>query len=341
MRSNHFVSLVLPIYNEERHIAACLNSVLEQDYPKEQMEILLIDGNSNDGTLSILEEFCEQDARFKIINNPKKIVPCGLNKGIKASRGDVIVRMDCHCVYPYNYVSVLGRKLFELDAANVGAVLNTLPANDSDECRAIAICSSHPLGVGLSFFRIGETRTIIVDTVPFGCFRREIFDQVGYYDEEMERNEDEEMNGRIAKAGGKIYLIPGVIVDYKARSSMENARKMYYHYGLYKPLVNTKVGRAVTIRQFIPGLFVVGNILGIILGFFSKFCLITYLAVMAIYFLLGFAVGLLKSIEYKRPALFFLIPYTLLCIHLSYGIGYLQGLAGLLGMKKLSYQVDR
>ena len=336
-----FVSIVIPVLNEAKIIEDCLNSVTCQDYPKELMEILIVDGMSTDGTRDIVSRMKEKDGRISLLDNPKKNVPCALNIGIKKAKGEIIVRMDSHSVYPPYYISTLVEKMVELDAWNVGGMLITTPANDSVKCHAIATCLSHPFGVGSSLFRIGSTNIVETDTVPFGCFRKSLFEKVGLFDEEMLRNEDEEINGRIRRAGGKIYLIPEVTMKYFPRDSLTKLFKMYYQYGLWKPLVNKKVGNAVSCRQFVPPLFVFGLFFGLILSLFSPLFLKIYLSVLLLYFLITISVGVYQAIKHSKPLLCIYIPITFFCLHLSYGIGYLWGLCNLFRYKTMNYTLDR
>ena len=147
----HFVSVVIPVLNEALHVEKCLNSISAQDYPASNIEILVVDGMSDDGTRDIIKRLCQENPRIKLLENKKRIVPCAMNMGIRAAKGDIIMRMDCHCIYPEKYVSTLVNKLMELkSAANVGGVCITIPANDTMLCQAIAFCTSHPFGTGPS-----------------------------------------------------------------------------------------------------------------------------------------------------------------------------------------------
>jgi len=323
---NPFVSIVLPIYKEEKYIEKCILSIIGQDYPWEKMEVLLVDGMSPDRTREIISKYSARYPNIRLLDNPQKIVPFAMNKGIRESKGEVIVRLDGHCVYPSNYVSVLVKYLYELNADNVGGVWHTLPANDTAECRAIAIASSHPFGVGGSEHKIGSREIKQTDTVPFGCFKREVFDRIGMFDEELVRNQDDEFNARIIKNGGKIFIIPDVEINYTSRDSMRKMRRMYFQYGLFKPLVNKKLGAPATVRQFFPGLFVLGLVFGLILSLICKWAAYCYVGVLALYFLIGLGLGISRAKRYKKIALVWYIPYTFLNIHLSYGIGYLVGL---------------
>jgi glycosyltransferase involved in cell wall biosynthesis len=192
MMNTHFVSVVCPVYNEEKFIANCINSIIRQDYPKEYMEVFLVDGMSSDLTRSIIMDYVNRYSFIHLLDNPDKIVPPALNIGIRKAKGDVLIRIDGHCTYPVNYISVLVRNLYELGADNVGAVWNTLPAKNTSLCKAIAVGVSHKFGIGNSLHKVGVKDITETDTVPFGCFRKDIFDRIGEFDEELIRNQDDE-----------------------------------------------------------------------------------------------------------------------------------------------------
>lgn len=332
------ITVVCPIYNEEKYIARCIESIMEQDYPKDDMEVLFVDGMSTDHTRAIIEEYLPRCPYLRVIDNPQRIVPYAMNAGIKAAKGDVIIRLDAHALYPSNYFSELVRKLYELNADNVGAVCRTLPADDSPKCRAIAAALSSSFGMGNSYFRIGAKDIMQVDTVPFGCYRKEVFDKIGLYDTDLIRNQDDELNARLIKHGGKIYLLPYLIVDYFARNTIKKTGKMFYQYGLYKPLVNKKLGSPATLRQFFPVAFVLGLIFGLILSIFSKYILIAYLAIVTMYFLLA----LIFSVKsYSSILQVFCQIATYFTVHINYGWGYLVGIYKILTKTNFQAKVNR
>ena len=339
--SNPKITVVCPIYQERRFIEGLLESITLQDYPKDCMEVFLIDGMSKDGTREFITEYAKTHPFFKLIDNPQRTVPYALNNGIAQATGDVIIRIDAHCKYPVDYFSQLVSYLYELKADNVGGVCNTLSANDSTKALAIAQCLCHPFGVGGSDFRIGANKIKQVDTVPFGCFHRSLFDKIGMFDIELTRNQDDEFNGRIIKNGGKIFLIPDIVIEYAARDTIEKTRRMYWQYGLFKPLVNSKLGTPATIRQFFPMLFCIGIVLGALLSFASPIIAYIYLIVMTIYFVICFTVGIKTALHQKRLALTFYMPYIFLNLHLSYGFGYIKGLYKVLTNKKMIVNVNR
>lgn len=335
------VSVICPIYNEEKYISKCIDSIIKQDYPKACLEVYFVDGMSTDNTRSIVDSYVKRFPYIMLLNNKEKIVPTALNIGIKESKGDVIIRIDGHCIYPTEYVSKLVSNLYELKAENVGAVWNTLPSKNTSICRAIAIASSHKFGVGNSLHKTGSFQVTQTDTVPFGCFPRRVFDKIGYFDNDLIRNQDDEFNARIIKNGGKIFLIPDLIIDYYARDKLSKMSQMYYQYGLFKPLVNKKLGQPATIRQFFPLLFLLGLITGFFLSFASVFFLIIYIVILSLYSLLAFSFSTVEAHKWKDWKLFFLLPIAFTIVHLSYGWGYLKGIFKLLFKQKFIVKINR
>jgi len=251
-----FITIVLPCRNEEPYIAACLDSILATTYPLDRMEVLVVEGMSEDGTRDVLASYVARHSVIRVIDNRRQITPAALNVGIRAATGEIIVRMDAHVVYPPEYIPRLIDALQSSDADNVGGIIVTLPGDNTPMARAIAVGLSHPFAVGNAYFRIGLSAPRWVDSVPFGCFRREVFDRVGLFDEELVRNEDEEFNLRLAKYGGRILLLPEVVSYYFARRRLRDLGRMYYQYGYFKPLVVRKADGVMTLRQVVPALFV-------------------------------------------------------------------------------------
>ena len=336
------LSVICPIYNEEKYISQFLDSISQQDYPKDDLEILLVDGMSKDRTRDIISEYANKYPCLRLVDNPQQTVPYAMNNGIKSAKGDVIIRLDAHAEYPSNYFIVLVQKLNELEGAeNVGGVCITLPCNETVAAVAIAECLSNKFGMGNSYFRVGAKEVMSVDTVPFGCFRKSLFDKVGLYDTDMIRNQDDELNGRIIKNGGKIYLLPDVEIKYFARDKISKVRKMFYQYGLYKPLGNKKLGSPATIRQFFPLLFVIGLVVGLILCLLFPVLLPFYGAVIVLHLLIGVIEGIKSARKTYKYGCIFFMPYIFLNMHISYGIGYLRGMYNLLFHRGFEVKVNR
>lgn len=332
------ISIICPIYNEEKYIAKCIDSILSQDYPKDDMEVILVDGMSTDGTRDIVQDYAKRYPFIRLVDNQKRIVPPAMNIGIRAAKGDIIIRLDAHAIFPHNYFSELVKNLKNLKAENVGGICRTLPVNDYPACVAIANVLSSSFGMGNSHFRVGSKEIMEVDTVPFGCFHRKLFDHIGYFDEELIRNQDDEFNGRIRKNGGKIYLLPHLIIDYYARDNISKVYKMFYQYGLFKPLVNKKLGSPATVRQFFPLAFVLGLFIGPFTGLISKWLLLVYAAVLFLYVCLATYFSLKDS---KIIKLILLQDWTYFVVHFAYGWGYLRGLVKLLFKRPFVVRVNR
>lgn len=333
------LSVIVPIYQEEKYISKCIDSMLSQDYPKDDLEIILVDGMSQDRTREIVATYTAKYPFIRMIDNPERIAPCAMNRGIKEAKGDVIIRLDAHVYYPKNYFSLLVEKLNELPGAeNVGALCNTLPVNDSITAQSIAAVLSSSFGMGNSHFRVGADKEMEVDTVPFGCFHRSIFDKVGLYDEELVRNQDDELNARIIKAGGKIYLVPQLVCEYYARDTAKKVYKMFYQYGVFKPLVNKKLGSPATVRQFFPLFFVLGLLVGPIVCLFLPVLWWAYFAVIMLWFILATSFSLKDSKNLKRILTQNWIYFV---VHFGYGWGYIVGIYKVLFHRPFVVQVNR
>lgn len=332
------LSVICPIYNEEKYIAGCIESILRQDYPKDDLEVIFADGMSSDRTREIVTEYAAKYPFIKLIDNPQRIVPTGLNAAIAASKGDTVIRLDAHAEYPTNYFSELTRQLEELNADNVGGVCITVPVNESAKAKAIAAVLGSRFGMGNSDFRVGASKVKQVDTVPFGCWPREIFNRLGMFDEELTRNQDDEFNGRITKSGGKIFLLPHVQIKYYARDKINKVGSMFFQYGLFKPLVNRKLGSPATLRQFVPPALVLWLFIGALISILWHPFVWVYLGVTVLYLLLALFFSIKSS---QSPKQILLQTTTYAVVHLSYGFGYIVGLYKLMTNKTFSAKINR
>jgi glycosyltransferase involved in cell wall biosynthesis len=327
------ISVVSPIYNEVHYIEQFIEVLLSQKV-SEEIEFILVDGASSDGTTAIIEKFVKVEPRAKLVLNPQKITPISMNLGIKNSSGEIIVRMDVHASYPSNYISKLTEALNTTKADNVGSVIETVPGDKTELAKVIAFVMSHPLGVGPSNFRTGNFTMQEVDTVPFGCYRREVFDRIGFYDEDLIRSQDDELNARLIKAGGKILLVPDLKIQYFGRKNLSQLWRMFYQYGYSKPLVNKKLKKAATIRQFAPPVFVLGSFISVLFFFIS----FEFLAIL--FWLVYFgAISYVCSKKYTFfSKKFFIAIASFLTVHFSYGLGYLKGIGDfwIFGKKKMA-----
>ena len=325
------ISVIIPVRNEGKYVEKCLRSVVNNDYPQELLEVFVVDGMSDDGTREKTVPFLKEYPFIHLIDNPEKTVPFALNRGIRHAKGELIIRMDAHADYPENYFSALAEWQERTGADNVGGILITKPADSSPKARAVALATSSGFGVGNAQYRLKRIpdKPTEVDTVPFGCYRREIFDEIGMFEEELIRNQDDEFNARLKKHGGKIVLVPEIHINYYGRENWRKMFRMFYQYGVFKPLVNVKVGAPATLRQFVPPLFTLYLFFAPLLGFFTPMGLYGFIPFF-IYAFLDLFVSLKISVREKSLTMFFLLPVTFFLIHFAYGLGYLAGIVRIL-----------
>lgn len=316
------LSVICPIYNEEKYIVKCIDSILAQDYPKDDLEVIFVDGMSTDRTRGIVESYIAKYSFIQLLDNPKRIAPCAMNVGIQASKGDVIMRLDGHSLYPINYFSSLVSWLGKLpDASNVGAVCDTDVINKNPTSMAIAKVMSDKIGVGNSTFRTGSNAEYIeVDTVPFGCYKREVFDEIGLYNEELVRCQDIELNKRLKRAGGKIYLIPSVHCTYIPRDKFKDFASNRYltGYWVIKSSFICKTFKNLGLRHFIPLLFVMSILITLVAGlFWWPFFILTGVALLS--YLTLISVRSMMIVDANTRVLN--IVWAFITLHVSYGWG--------------------
>jgi len=327
------VSVILPCRNEARNIRSTLESVVASDFPKDQLELLVVDGQSDDGTREIVFEFSKRHPWITLLDNVRRITPSAMNIGIQSAQGQIVIRMDAHNVYPANYVSGLVTWLVRSKADNVGGISIVRPANQTPKAHAIAFALSHPWGVGNSHFRIGAAEPKWVDTVPFGCYWREVFDRIGLYNEALVRNQDDELNHRLIKHGGRILLVPEIMSFYTARESLGKLCVMYFQYGYFKPLAVRTIGAVMTARQLVPSAFVMSLVLTASLAPWSYMMAVLFKAIVIPYATLDLSISLHAALERSvRCGLWSVVVFPIL--HMSYGIGYLKGILDFFVLRK-------
>lgn len=321
------LSVIIPCRNESKYISKCIDSIVNQDFPKSDLEVFIVDGMSTDGTRDIIAEYCAKYDYIHLIDNEKHYVPHALNLGIKRAVGEMIMRLDVHTTYDTNYISVLVRKLKELDADNVGCVCRTDVLSKTSKSLAIKAVLSSRFGVGNSDFRTGVANVQMVDTVPFGCYKRSVFEKYGLFDERLVRNQDIEFNKRIVNGGGSIYLIPQALCTYFARDTFRTMACNNYSNGRWNILTVkiTKRFSSLSFRHFVPMLFVLSLIcplalmpVDIRLGLISAASLIAYTMLTLLMSAKISAQG--KGLKIKH------LFAAFVALHLSYGFGSLVGL---------------
>ena len=324
------VSLIVPCRNEEHHIGACLDSLLENGWPADRLDILVVDGMSDDGTRPLVAARAAHHAGVRLIDNLRRITPAALNLGIAQARGSVIMLIGAHSTYPTGYIRTLVEALGTSGADGVGGTCTTCPGADTAVAAAIAVALAHPFGVGNSWFRIGTREARWVDTVPFGCYRREVFDRIGGFDEELVRNQDDEFNLRLLRRGGRLLLVPAVASRYYARATLGQLARMYYQYGFYKPLVIRKLGAVMTLRQLVPAAFVAALGGSLLLAAVVPPARLLAGSIALLYLAAAAGAAIAAAPRHGvRCALALLAVFPVL--HISYGAGFLAGALGLAG----------
>ena len=314
------VSIILPIRNEERFISKTLQSIIEQKF-KGELEIIISDGLSNDGTLDIIKQFQKKYRYIKLIRNNAKIVPVGFNKALNFALGDIIIRVDGHSTLEPDFIQNSLRILNKKNVSCVGGPTKHFSNTFIGKNISIAQCSY--FGAGGASFRTGIIKGKFVNTLAFGAYNRSEFLKVGGYDEELVRNQDEELNYRLIQNGGKIWIDPSIKSLYYVRSSILKLFFQYFYYGFYKVRVIQKIKSIFSLRHLIPAIFVLTLNIFLALAIFQNKLFPIYIYG-GIYLLISIVFSVYESIKHHSKLLI-LLPIIYFIMHFSYGLGFLLG----------------
>lgn len=321
------VSIIVPCFNEEKRIQFLLDAVFAQTYPRELMDVTIADGLSTDGTRALLNTFKNKhpDLRLQVVDNRAGTIPAALNLAIKASAGDIVLRLDAHSGPAPDYVERSVEALLAGKGDNVGGVWEIRPGASTSIARSIALAAAHPLGVGDALYR--HTRqAALVDTVPFGAFFRSLLERVGTYDESLLANEDYEFNTRIRQSGGKIWLDPAIRSIYFARPDLFALARQYFRYGFWKLKMLKRYPDTLRWRQALPPVFVSSVLVFILLSLiWPQASLILILELLAYFGILGFA-SLRVALRQKDFFLLLGMPVAISVMHASWGAGFIWSL---------------
>ena len=326
---NKTVSVIIPCLNEVNHIEKCIKSLTSNLYPKELVSIYVCDGMSNDGTRELVKKHVVDNSNLYLLDNHKKTTPFALNLGLKTSTAEVKIILGAHSEVDKNFLSENVNALEkDLKIGCVGGILENVYENHIS--RIIGLAMSSKFGVGNAHFRTGEKKGF-VDTVAFGGYRREVFDKVGYFDETLERNQDDEFNFRVIKSGYKIYLSEKIKCNYYVRASYSKLYRQYYQYGYWKVFVNKKHKTITSFRQLVPLFFVLFLITALIFGLIFPHSIFLSLSILFIYFVLSLLASYSLS---KKISIILKISFVFLLLHIGYGLGYFIGLIDFLLLNK-------
>ncbi len=336
------ITVVMPIRNEGRFIERSLGSVLAQDYPADKLDVLVIDGQSDDDTRERVRTLASQHPAISVelLDNPGRIVPTGLNLAIPQAQGELIARVDGHCELACGYLRAAVEELERCrgqgtPADGIGGPIDTVA--ETDTARVIAAAMSSPFGVGGSAFRVGVDEPRWVDTVAFPVYTRGALERAGLYDEELVRNQDDEYNYRLRSRGGQVLLSPRLRSTYTSRSTLRRLWRQYFQYGFWKVRVLQKHPRQMQPRQFVPPLFVGGLLLTAMLALSSLVVqapawlgttgTVLFAFAAGAYLLANLGASLWTLRRASLPVSGLLrLPLAFACLHLGYGSGFLVGL---------------
>lgn len=327
MNIEPLVSIIIPCRDEEKFINKCLDSIIANDYPKNRFELLVVDGMSNDGTRGILKHYVQKYSYIRRLDNPKKITSCALNIGIKNSRGELILWMSAHNKYEKEYISQCVKYLVRYNADAVGGIIKARPRKDNLIEKSICIATSHPFGVGKSIHKIGSKNPQWTDTAFGVCYKKEIFERVGTFNENLVRGQDMEFSLRLKKAGLRTLLVPDIVSYYYPRSDFKSFLRHNFKNGVWAilPFKYTSI-MPVLWRHLVPITFVSSLIIFGVLSFFFKFFFWLFLLVIAVYSLFGIYFSTKISIHESDLRYLFVMPIIFSSLHIGYGLGSLLGM---------------
>jgi GT2 family glycosyltransferase len=319
LKKQEKVSVIIPMRNEESYIGDCLDSLVHQDYTQELLEIIVIDGKSEDRSKKIVQEYIDRFENIFLYENPKRITPVSLNLGIQKATGKIIIILGAHSYVETDFIRKNVEYLHKTKADCVGGTIQTIGRNYQG--KAISLAMSSPFGVGNSLFRFSKTPKY-VDTVAFGAYRLEVFDKIGLFDEALVRNQDFEFNHRLISSGGKIFLTPDIRSYYYARESIPKLFKQYYMYGCWKAKVVKKHLGAFRFRYRIPPLFISTLLIAGMASFIFSPARFLFFGVLVAYALAVLLVSL-KTAVCTRLRYLFALPPAFFSLHFGFGIGFL------------------
>jgi succinoglycan biosynthesis protein ExoA len=321
-----FVSIIVPCRNEERHIAQCLESILANDYPQERMEILVLDGRSEDRTWEIVAGYAQRFPCIRLADNPAKNISAAMNTGIRAARGERILKMDAHSTYEKEYISRCVHYQDVYGAENVGGYVRITPGAETGIAKAIVLGLGHRFGSGNAKVKIGVGKPTWSDSAAFGCFRKELFERIGLFDERLLSSSDLDLNQRIQAVGGRILLMPDVIINYVADANLPAFRRHVFADGVWISYAMKFGKKAWSWRHWVPCAFVLGLLGSLALSALHPAFLWLGLGVAGVYAVASLVVSAQIAVRERDARLAFLLPVVFGARHFVHGAGTLFGL---------------
>jgi succinoglycan biosynthesis protein ExoA len=316
------VSFIVPCRNEAPHLARNVGALVAQDYPTDRLEIIVADGESEDGSADIARALLSDAPQHAVVvSNPDRTTPTGLNIALKHARGDIVIVVIAHAELAADYVRRAVELLASTDADCVGGPIHT--HGHTRAGKAIALALSSFVGVGGVAFRTRPGYRGFADTAAFAAYRKEVFDRIGGFDPAFHRNVDSEFNFRLTRSGGRVWLDPALRSTYQSRETFRALWRQYFYTGASKVLILTKHGRMPAWRHYVPGAFVATLAGAVATAAALRSPLVA--AVVAVPYAAAVLIGSVLAVK-RRVHLFPLTVMAMLTLHFSYGVGFLVGL---------------
>ncbi len=319
------VSVIVPCRNEQKFIGPCLDSLIANDYPKDRIEILAVDGFSEDATRNVLQQYAQQYPFIRLLENPKKTFVAAVNTGVKQSASDIIMIVSAHSSCESDYVSKCVRFLTEYGADNVGGIMKTEPSSQTLVARSIALVLSHPFGAGNARFRVGARMPRWADTVYGGCYRKHVFEKVGLLNESLTRSADMDFNIRLRKEGGRILLVPDIVSHYYPASTLTSFIRRNFTDGLWATYPLKFGSPLFHFRHLVPFVFVSSLISSGVLGLFSKYFLWLFLLITGVYLSETVYFSARIAVRQRNIKYLLIMPVVFAARHIGYGLGSMWG----------------
>lgn len=322
------VSIIVPCRNELRTIRSFIDCIAQQDFTGLGVEVLVADGQSDDGTRDVIQKYALISPYVRFIDNPGRLVSSGLNLALHQATGEIVIRMDVHTYYAPTYVRECVCALVESGAQNVGGPARTSPEGYLGRAIAAAYASAFSCG-GARFHETSYEG--YVDTVTYGCWWKRTLEELGGFDETLVRNQDDELNLRIIRSGGRIWQTPRIQSWYRPRSSLRTLALQYFQYGYWKVAVIRKHRSVASLRHLVPAAFVVLVVLGLVGTFLHLIDPVHWSGVTKMFLLIAtfyWCCNVIACVQTAFSRGLALLPALLIVFptyHLSYGVGFLAG----------------
>jgi succinoglycan biosynthesis protein ExoA len=317
------VSIIIPMLNEVDFIAGCIQSIFDQDYPADRLEVLVVDGMSTDSSRQQVTEFATSHPNIRLLDNPSKKTPQALNIGIKNSTGDIVVILGAHTRIKADFIRLNIKYMRELGVRCVGGT--QINVGEGYVQQVIGCAMGSIFGIPSAPYRFWN-KAKFVDTVVYAAYDKKLFDEIGYFDERRRIAEDAELNWRIRQAGHKIYFTPEIVTYYYPRASIKRLVRQFFIYGIARVSVIKKHFDAIKLFHLLPPLFILTSIILALLSLLTKYSLAVLAGIWSFYFFYVLTASLITSLQRKKLHFFFLLPVIFVAMQLSWGIGFLTGI---------------